>query len=37
MSTLFINSENSKLSDLYRVLLNLIDKMNVGKGKKRVA
>ena len=37
MSTTFINLENSKASDLYRLVLNLIDKMNIKRGDKRVA
>ena len=29
MDTVFINSENSKTSDAYRQLLNLLDKTNL--------
>ena len=29
MDTIFMNSENSKISDLHRLLLNLSDKINL--------
>ena len=31
MSTIFISSESSKTSDLYRVKVNLVDKMDLEK------
>ena len=34
MDTLFMNSENSKTSDPYRLLLNLADKINIKKSDK---
>ena len=35
MSTLLINSENSKSSDAHRLKLNLMDKMDLQRGDKR--
>ena len=37
MSTIFMNSKNSQTSDLYRLLLNLPDKMNLKRSDKYVA
>ena len=37
MDTIFMNSENSKTSDLYRLLLNLTDKINLKRSDKYVA
>ena len=37
MDTIFINSENSKITDPHRVLLNLTDKINVKRSDKYVA
>ena len=37
MDTIFMNSENSKTSDSHRLLLNLIDKINLTRGDKYVA
>ena len=37
MDTLFMNSENSKLSDPHRLLLNLSDKINLKRSDKYVA
>ena len=37
MSTVFMNSENSKTSDAQRLRLNLADKMNLQRGEKCVA
>ena len=34
MDTIFMNSENSKTSDPHRLLLNLIDKINLKRGDK---
>ena len=34
MNTIFMNSENSKTSDPHRLLLNLIDKINLKRGDK---
>ena len=36
MGTIFLNSENSKISDSYRLLLNLSDKINLKRGDKYV-
>ena len=32
MDTIFMNSENTKASDLHRLLLNLSNKINLKKG-----
>ena len=37
MDTIFINSENSKISDPHRLLLNLSDEINFKKSDKYVA
>ena len=37
MDIIFTNSENSKISDSYRLLLNLSDKINLKKSDKYVA
>ena len=37
MDTVFINSENSKTSDLHRLLINLTDKMKLKRSDKYVA
>ena len=37
MNTLFMNSEESKISDCYRLLINLQDKINLNKGSKYAA
>lgn len=37
MSTTFMNPQNSKISDLHRLRLNLIDKMDVRRSDKYVA
>ena len=37
MSTIFMNSKNSKISYPYRLVLNLADKMDLRRGDKRVA
>ena len=37
MDTVFMNSENSKISDLYRLLLSLADKLNLKRSDKYVA
>ena len=37
MDTIFMNSENSKTSDLQRLLLNLTDKVNLKKSDKCIA
>ena len=37
MDTIFMNSENSKTSDLHRLLLNLTDKINSKRSDKYVA
>ena len=37
MDTIFMNSENSKISDPLRLLLNLLDKINLKKSDKCVA
>ena len=37
MGTVFMNSENSKTSDLHKVLLNLSDKLNLKKKDKYAA
>ena len=37
MDTIFMNSENSKTSDPYRLLLNLLDKINLKRKDKYVA
>ena len=34
MDTIFINSENSKTSDLHRLLINLTDKMKLKRSDK---
>ena len=36
MDTIFMNSENSKTSDPYRLLLNLLDKINLKRCDKYV-
>ena len=36
MDTIFINSENSKTSERYRLLLNLSDKINLQRSDKYV-
>ena len=35
MSTIFINSKNSKKSDSHRLLLNLLDKMNLEREREK--
>ena len=37
MDTIFINSENSKTSDPQKLLLNLLDKINIKRNYKSVA
>ena len=37
MDTIFMNSENSKISDPHRLLLNLLDKLNLKRSDKYVA
>ena len=37
MNTIFMNSENSKTSDLHRLFLNLLDKINWDRTDKYVA
>ena len=37
MDSIFMNSKNSKTSDLYRLLLNLSDKINLKRSDKYVA
>ena len=37
MDTIFMNSQNSKTSDLHKLLLNLTDKINLKKSDKYVA
>ena len=37
MDTIFMNSEKSKTSDPYRLLLNLLDKINLKRSDKYVA
>ena len=37
MATVFKNSENSKTSDPHRILLNLLDKINLERSDKYVA
>ena len=37
MNTIFINSENSKTSDLHRLLLNLTDKIDLRRKDKYIA
>ena len=37
MDTIFMNSENSKTSNPHRLLLNLLDKINLKRGDKYVA
>ena len=37
MNTVFMNSKNSKISDLHRLLLNLTDKINLKRSDKYVA
>ena len=37
MNTVFLNFKNSKTSDPYRLLLNLIDKINLKRSSKYVA
>ena len=37
MDTIFMNSENSKISDPHRLLLNLTDKINLKRSYKYVA
>ena len=37
MDTLFMNSENSEISDCHRLLLNLSDKINLKRSDKYVA
>ena len=37
MDTVFMNSENSKTSELYVLILNLTDKVNLRRGEKSVA
>ena len=37
MDTVFMNSENSKISDPHRLLLNLTDKLNLKRNDKYVA
>ena len=37
MNTIFVNSENSKISDPHRLLLNLPDKMNLKRSDNHIA
>ena len=37
MDTVFINSRNSKTSDLYRLLINLSDEINLKRSEKYLA
>ena len=37
MDTIFINSENSRTSDPYRLLINLADKINLKRNDKYIA
>ena len=37
MDTIFVNSENSKTSNPHRLLLNLLDKINLKRSDKYVA
>ena len=37
MDTIFVNSENSKTSEPYRLLLNLLDKIDLKRNDKYVA
>ena len=37
MSTIFMNSENSKISDAHRLLLNLSDKIDLRRKDKYIA
>ena len=37
MNTIFMNSENSKTSDIHRLLLNLFDKINLKRSDKYYA
>ena len=37
MDTIFMNSKNSKMSDLYGLVLNLTDKINLKRNHKYVA
>ena len=37
MDTIFVNSENSKISDPHRLLLNLSDQINLKRSNKYVA
>ena len=37
MNTIFVNSENSKISDTHGILLNLLDKINLKRRDKYVA
>ena len=37
MNTRFLNSENSKTSNLYRLVLNLADKLNLWRNDKYIA
>ena len=37
MDTIFINSRNSKTSDLHRLLINLSDKINLKRSEKYLA
>ena len=37
MDTIFINSENSKTSDTHRLLINLLDKINLKRSDKYIA
>ena len=37
MDTIFINSENSKTSKLYVLILNLTDKIDLRRGEKSIA
>ena len=37
MDTIFINSRNSKTSDLYRLLINLSDEINLKRSEKYLA
>lgn len=37
MATIFMNSENSKTSDFYRLVIGLTNKMDVIRGNKRVS
>ena len=36
MDTIFINSENSKISDPHRLFVNLLDKINLKRSEKYV-